>query len=102
MHTPDVRAAARLQQPDRVCRSTCAHGAPAAQKVTECLPIRKLAIIGEEWQKGVLDGNSEYERHTCTGRLPQRPGQRLAVVHLERLPLGLAYPDVVQQVKDLL
>src|SRR5262249_23827486 len=36
-----------LQEPDRVSRSTCARSAPAAQKVTECLPIRKLAIIGE-------------------------------------------------------
>src|SRR5262249_31783872 len=60
------------------------------------------AVCVLEWQKGVLDGNSEYERHTATGRLPQKPGQCLAVVHLERLPLGLAYPDVVQLIKNLL
>src|SRR5262245_854382 len=60
------------------------------------------AICILEWQRGVLDGNSEYERHTCTGPLPQKPGQRLAVVHLERLPLGWPYPEIVQYVKDLL
>src|SRR5262245_51530740 len=60
------------------------------------------AVCVLEWQKGVLDGNSDWERHTCTGRLPQKPAQRLAVVHLERLPLGLAYPEVVQFIKDLL
>src|SRR5215467_12325673 len=60
------------------------------------------AVCVLEWQKGVLDGNSEWERHSGCGLLPQKPAQRLAVVHLERLPLGLAYPEVVQIVKDLL
>jgi hypothetical protein len=59
-----------------------------------------IAVI--EWTKGVLDPNSAWERHTGTGRLPQKPAQRLAVRHLERLPLGLAYPDVVQRVQTLL
>jgi hypothetical protein len=60
------------------------------------------AVCVLEWEKGILDGNSEWERHTCTGTLPQKPGQRLAVVHLERLQLGLAYPELVQIVKDML
>jgi len=60
------------------------------------------AICVLEWTKGVLDGNSAWERHTGTGRLPQKPAQRLAVRHLERLPLGLAYPDIVLRIKTLL
>jgi len=60
------------------------------------------AICVLEWIKGVLDPNSEWERHTGTGRLPQKPTERLDVRHLERLPLGLSYPEVVQRVADLL
>jgi hypothetical protein len=60
------------------------------------------AICVLEWTKGVLDGNSAWERHTGTGWLPQKPAQRLAVRHLERLPLGLAYPDIVLRIKTLL
>src|SRR5690349_20375186 len=36
-----------LQQPDRVSRSAHTRGTPAAQEIAECLPIRKLAIVGE-------------------------------------------------------
>jgi hypothetical protein len=60
------------------------------------------AICVLEWTKGVLDGNSAWERHTGTGRLPQKPARRLAVRHLERLPLGLAYPGIVLRIKTLL
>src|SRR5690242_5899686 len=59
-----------------------------------------IAVI--EYVKGVLDPNSEWERHTCTGQLKQTPAHRVNVRHLERLPLGLSYPTVVQHVKDLL
>jgi hypothetical protein len=60
------------------------------------------AIAVLERIKGVLDPNSEYERHTCTGRLPQRPAERVNVRHLERLKLGISYPSIVQHVKELL
>src|SRR5262245_40583446 len=60
------------------------------------------AICVLEWIKGVLDPNSEWERHTGTGRLPQKPAEQLDVRHLERLPLGLSYPEVVQRVADIL
>src|SRR5262245_19809298 len=42
------------------------------------------AICVLEWIKGVLDPNSEWERHTGTGRLPQKPTERLDVRHLVR------------------
>jgi len=67
-----------------------------------CQSQDPTAICVLEWTKGVLDGNSQWERHTGTGRLPQKPAQRLAVRHLERLPLGLPYPDIVLRVKTLL
>jgi hypothetical protein len=60
------------------------------------------AICCLEKTTGVLDGNSEWERHCGVGLLPQRKTERLAVRHLERLPLGLSYVDVVQHVKMLL
>jgi len=60
------------------------------------------AICVIEHIKGVLDSNTPLERHTGTGTKPQIPGERADVRHLERLPLGLSYPSVVQRVKDLL
>src|SRR5262249_11272045 len=51
---------------------------------------------------GVNDPNSEYERHTGTGMLPQTPAARMDVRHLERLPLGMCYPAVVEHVRNLL
>lgn len=60
------------------------------------------AVCVIEHIRGVFDFNSEAERHTGTGRLPQKPADRLDVRHLERLPLGLGYPDVVQRVADVL
>jgi hypothetical protein len=60
------------------------------------------AIAVLEHIKGVIDPNSEIERHTNTGRLRQTPAERVNVRHLQRLPLGLSYPAQVQAVKDLL
>jgi len=60
------------------------------------------AVCVLEWRKGVLSLNSEWERHTRLDLLPEKPAERLVVRHLERLPLGLAYPDVVQEVKTIL
>jgi hypothetical protein len=64
--------------------------------------VDPTAIAVIEHVEGVLDSNSEYERHTNTGRLPQVPSIRMHVRHLQRLPLGMSYPAVVQAVKDLL
>ena len=59
------------------------------------------AIAVLEHIKGVTDEGSDYERHTG---LPtkQTPAERVDVRHLQRLPLGLSYPVVVQHVADLL
>jgi hypothetical protein len=60
------------------------------------------AVAVLEHQRGVLDRNSEYKRHTCTGDVPQVPAERCDVRHLERLPLGMSYPAIVQRVADIL
>jgi hypothetical protein len=60
------------------------------------------AICVLQHSKGVLDPNSEWERHTNTGLEPQRKAERLWVQHLERLPLGLSYPEIVQRVQTIL
>jgi len=60
------------------------------------------AICVIEHVKGVLDSNTPLERHTGTGMKLQVQSERLDVRHLERLPLGLSYPAVVQRVKDML
>src|SRR5262245_40975803 len=60
------------------------------------------AICALEKTTGVLDGNSEWERHCGCGTLAQTPSQRLALRHLERLKLGMSYVDIVQHVKTLL
>src|SRR5436190_23102976 len=60
------------------------------------------AIAVLEHVKGVLDPNTEFERHTGTGRLPQKRAEQINVRHLQRLPLGLSYPVQVQAVRDLL
>lgn len=59
-----------------------------------------LSIV--EWRKGTLSLNSEWERHTRLDLLPEKPAERLVVRHLERLKLGLSYPEVVQHVKQTL
>jgi hypothetical protein len=60
------------------------------------------AIAVLEHITGVLDFNTAYERHTGIGDLPQKPAEQVNVRHLDRLPLGLSYPAVVQRVKDVL
>ena len=60
------------------------------------------AICVAEWQRGVMDLGSDYERHISqTGHL-QTPAEFADVRHLARLPLGLSYPAVVQHVANLL
>ena len=39
---------------------------------------------------------------TGCGVIPQKPAERIDVRHLERLPLGMSYPAMVQHVLDLL
>lgn len=60
------------------------------------------AICVLEHQQGVHDYNSEFERHTGLGEKPQVPAERIHCRHLERLPLGMSYPAVVQHIKELM
>jgi hypothetical protein len=60
------------------------------------------AIAVLENTRGVLDSNSAFERQCGIGNKPQVPIERIDVRHLERLPLGLSYPTVVQRVTDIL
>ena len=60
------------------------------------------AICVLEYQTGVLDYNNEFERHTGLGEKPQKRAERIHCRHLERLPLGMSYPAVVQYLKDLM
>jgi hypothetical protein len=60
------------------------------------------AIAVLERQDGVLDFNSEIDRHCGCGVIPQQKSMRLLVRHLERLKLHTSYPDQVQHVKEML
>jgi hypothetical protein len=60
------------------------------------------AIAVLEHVRGVLDSGSALERHCGLTADKQKPGERMDVRHLERLPLGTSYPVVVQHVKTLL
>jgi hypothetical protein len=60
------------------------------------------AICVAEWQRGVTDAGSDYERHLGMTSKLQTPDEQVWVRHLERLPLGLSYPAVVQRVADIL
>jgi hypothetical protein len=51
---------------------------------------------------GVMDAGSDFERHASLSEHLQTPAEFVDVRHLERLPLGLSYPAVVQHVADLL
>jgi hypothetical protein len=51
---------------------------------------------------GVLDYNSEFERHTATGLIPQKPVKQYHVRYLQRLPLKLSYPDQVARIKAMM
>jgi hypothetical protein len=43
---------------------------------------------------GILDFNTDEERHCGIMRIPHKKSQELYVKHLERLPLGLPYPQI--------
>jgi hypothetical protein len=60
------------------------------------------AIAVLEHRKGVMDSGSDYERHIGGTTKLQTPAEFVDVRHLERLPLGLSYPAVVQHVANLL
>jgi hypothetical protein len=60
------------------------------------------AIAVLEHISGVLDKGSDFERHTGLSTHLQTPAEFIDVRHLERLPLGMSYPAVVQHVADLL
>jgi hypothetical protein len=48
--------------------------------------------------EGALDFRSEYDRHCNIAGPPQKKRQELHVKHLERLPLGLSYPQIIEHV----
>ena len=60
------------------------------------------AIAVLEVAVGVIDMNTEDERHTNTGRIPQKPARRFDCRHLQRLPLKLSYPTQVEKIKQLM
>jgi hypothetical protein len=60
------------------------------------------AIAVLQHTTGFLDPNSPLERHNGTGLKPQVPAERLDVRHLERLPLGMSYPAMVEHVRQLM
>jgi hypothetical protein len=59
-----------------------------------------IAII--EHIDGVLDWNSEIDRHTGCGTIPQKATRRFDCRYLARLPLKLPYPEQVHRVKALM
>jgi hypothetical protein len=63
--------------------------------------VDPTAVAVVEHITGVIDGGSDYERH-CGLPTEQKPAERVDVRHLQRLPLGLSYPNIVQRVKDLM
>jgi hypothetical protein len=60
------------------------------------------AIAVLQHVRGVMDGRSSFERHLGLSGPKQANAERCDVRHLERLPLGMSYPAVVQHVKDLM
>jgi len=60
------------------------------------------AVSVIEHVRGVLDANTLYERHTNTGRIPQKPAERFYLKYLERLPLSLPYPVQIGRVAEIL
>ncbi|MCW2200437.1 hypothetical protein M2227_002527 [Bradyrhizobium elkanii] len=59
-----------------------------------------IAVI--EHRKGVIDSGSAQDRHCGLTAHLQKPAEYADVRYLQRLPLGMAYPAVVQHVADLL
>jgi hypothetical protein len=64
--------------------------------------IDPTAICVLEHERGVLDPGSEADRHSGLTEHLQKPAERLWVLHLQRLPLGMNYDDVVQCVAGIL
>src|SRR5262249_6462691 len=64
--------------------------------------VDPTAICVLEHIRGVIDCNSEWERHTGTGLIKQKKASRYHVRHLQRLTLGMSYPAIVALVKELL
>jgi hypothetical protein len=60
------------------------------------------AIAVLEHTRGVLDSNTPINRHCGVEDIKQVSAERINCRHLERLPLGMPYPSVVQHVKNLL
>jgi len=60
------------------------------------------AICVLERLTGVMDAGSDFERHLGMTTSMQTPAEQTNVRHLERLPLGMSYPAVVQHVARLL
>jgi hypothetical protein len=60
------------------------------------------AVAVLEHVTGVMDEGSDRDRHCGLTEHLQTPAERVDVRHLERLPLGLSYPIVVQHVRDML
>jgi hypothetical protein len=60
------------------------------------------AIAVLEKKTGVIDFRSEHDRHCNIAGPPQKPAERIEVRHLERLPLGMTYPNIVAHVGSLL
>jgi hypothetical protein len=59
-----------------------------------------IAVI--EHRKGVIDSGSPLDRHCGLTTHLQKPTEFADVRYLQRLPLGMTYPAVVQHVADLL
>lgn len=64
--------------------------------------VDPTAICILQLQRGVLDDNSEFNRHCGVSVTPQRPCELIDVRYLERLPLGTNYVRVVEHVRGLL
>ena len=60
------------------------------------------AICVLEHSRASTTTTSDFERHTGLGEKPQVPAERIHCRHLERLPLGMSYPAVVQHIKELM
>ena len=64
--------------------------------------IDPTAIAVLEKKTGVIDSGSDYDRHCGLTSHLQKPATRIEVRHLERLPLGLSYPTIIEQVIKLM
>jgi hypothetical protein len=60
------------------------------------------AIAVSEHRKCVWDHGTPEERHCGLSTKFQKPVEYMDVRYLQRLPLGMSYPSVVQHVADLL